>query len=100
MTLQDILSHRVTWALLGALVSLLGAYFAFTREILREVHQLKGMSTMLLQRLTLLDRVQEKLMGIDKDVDRLKYDQTNAFKLIRELKGGPTHGSAEPSGHG
>lgn len=82
-----VLEHRVTWALMAAIATLIGAYFSFSRDILRELHFIRGQNSFLLKRFEMLDKVQERIAAMDRDADRLKYDLNNAWTKIRDLKG-------------
>lgn len=102
MTPLDILSHRLTLSLLGVLGGVIGSYFLFNRETLKEIYVVKGMLAALLQRGQECEKVKEKIIVLDKDHDKTKYDVRNAWTAIREIKqGGAANGSvAETSGHG
>lgn len=94
MTLYDVINHKLVWALFGALVSVVVAYFTFSRDILREIFQLKGQSLLLLRRLEAIDRIQEILVGVNRDTDRLKYDLNNCWTEVRKLRpNGKDHGT-------
>lgn len=103
MTLSAVLEHRFTWALLALLGGVIGSYFLFNRETLKEIYVVKGMLAALLQRGQECEKVKEKVIVLDKDHDKTKYDVRNAWTAIREIKqGGSPNGNAspEPSGHG
>lgn len=88
MTVYEILTDKVTWALGGGLIALAGSYFSFSRDILKELHFLKGQNSLLLHRFQLLDKMHERVTSLDKDQDRVRYDLNNCWTAIRNLRGG------------
>lgn len=93
MTLQEALNHRLTWALGSGLLTVVVAYFTFSRDILKELHFLKGQNAFLLKRFELLDKVHDRVLGLDRDSYKVRYDLDNAWKEIRNIKGGKGNGS-------
>lgn len=86
MTLSDILLHRVTWALGAAVIALVGAYFAFSREVTRDVHLIKGQLIMILQHFQQIHKLSEKHAVLDKEHDKTKADLDAAWRELRRLK--------------
>lgn len=100
MTLQALLESKLVWALGGGLVSLTMAYFAFSRDITRDLSYIKGQLSMLLERFKAQDKIQEKVITLDNEQIKVKHDLQNAWNAIRKIQGGANGSAAETSGHG
>lgn len=101
MTLQALLDSKLVWALGGALISLTMAYFAFSKDITKELAFIRGQLSALLKHLDRQNVTHDRVVVLDREHVKVRHDLDNAFKAIRELKEGVSNGSAaETSGHG
>ncbi len=98
ITLEQALTHKATIGVIaflgGSLITIIGQYFAFSRDMGQSLSFIRGQNSLLLDRFKLLDKVVEKMVSIDKDVDKAKADINSAWQAIRTLNGGSNHGSS------
>lgn len=79
---------------LGALVTLVCAYFALGKSISNELHFLKGQLTMVLQQLAILQAVRERLADHQSLHAKSKTDLDYAHEKIRNLERTLSNGHA------
>jgi hypothetical protein len=86
VTTHDLITNPVFCGVFGALVAVVGAFFAFTREVGKDLGFLKGETSVIRESIEAVDKVMDKVIEIDKEQTRIKYDVERAWEAIREVK--------------
>lgn len=85
LPIEQVLSSPITAFLGGAIISLAGSYFIFSKKVGEDTAFLKGQMSQLIEMVRDHRRVRETVLIQGKDLERAKADIDSAHSKLRSL---------------
>lgn len=92
MTITPDLIEKILWAALSALLTGGAAYIVVAKDLAF----LKGQNSMILQQLSIIGRLKDKLLAMEVAQTKHKADLDHAFDKIRDVQRVTQNGTSHP----
>lgn len=77
---------KVACFLGGALLTLVGSYFLFSRDVSQKLAFLQGQMVMILNQLHVVGKLKDRLLVVEKDLAKSQVDLNVSYDKIRHLE--------------